>query len=53
MPRRARTSDTRQLDLFYAFVGDVPLRDEREKEQPGAGEADELLVTYVRSNTPA
>ena len=29
MPSRART-DTRQLDLFYAFVGDVPLRDERE-----------------------
>ena len=36
MPSRART-DTRQLDLFYAFVGDVPLQDEREKEQPGAG----------------
>ena len=28
MPRP--TTDTRQLDLFYAFVGDVPLRDERE-----------------------
>jgi len=26
MPRRR----TKQLDLFYAFVGDVPLRDERE-----------------------
>ncbi len=29
MPRR-RKADDRQLDLFYAFVGDVPLRDERE-----------------------
>ena len=26
MPRRS----TKQLDLFYAFVGDVPLWDERE-----------------------
>ena len=30
MPPHRPTTDTRQLDLFYAFVGDVPLRDERE-----------------------
>lgn len=30
MPRRTRNDDTQQLDLFVAFVGDVPLRDERE-----------------------
>ena len=30
MARHTRKADDRQLDLFVTFVGDVPLRDERE-----------------------